>query len=119
MGVTVVKGNFTDKDEAIKEVLSQSLFPREGAMGAGDLEDVHWHKTGLKIFVLEGTFETLDAASGTTLIAEHGDVITIPPVTLHAAQCPVPATYVVGFESQEAASAFCPERLEDFPQEHA
>ena len=59
--------------------------------------------------VLTGSFETLDGASNETLLAGPGDRISIPGATLHAARCPTPATYVVGFESEEAMKQFGPE----------
>lgn len=82
-------------------------------MQAGDLEDIHWHKTSLLIFVLSGSFETHDAVANSNLDAGPGDLISIPARTLHAARCPDPATYVVGFESAEAARQFRPEKPED------
>ena len=78
-------------------------------MQAGDLEDIHWHKTSLMIYVLDGSFETRDVASDSNLLAGPGDLISIPARTLHAARCPKPATYVVGFESEHAAKSFRPE----------
>ncbi|MBL6690886.1 MAG: cupin domain-containing protein [Pseudomonadales bacterium] len=116
MGVTITKGDFGDKSDAIAEVESQGLFAREGAMGMGDLEDVHWHKTSLKIYVLEGSFETRDVEADADLMAGPGDIISIPAETLHAARCPIPARYVVGFESAEAAAAFRPEVPADLPR---
>jgi hypothetical protein len=113
MGVSVIKGHFTNKEAAVNEILARGRFSRDGAMSAGDLEDVHWHKTGLEIFILEGSFETKDVASETLLEAGPGDLIRIPAQTLHAARCPIPAVYVVGFESAEAAAKFRPEKPED------
>lgn len=115
MSVTVTKGDFEDRGEARAAIESSGLFARDGAMGQGDLEDVHWHKTSLKIYVLEGSFETRDAKADANLLAGPGDIISIPAETLHAARCPIPATYVVGFESEEAASQFRPENPEDLP----
>lgn len=109
MSVTVTKNHFVDKADAERLLQLAGLTRRDGAMTSGDLEDVHWHKTSLKIFVFTGSFETLDAASGATLIAGPGDLISIPPHTLHAARCPEPATYLVGFESTEAMQSFGPE----------
>ncbi len=82
-------------------------------MQSGDLEDIHWHKTSLLIFVLSGSFETRDVASNAMLLAGPGDLISIPARTLHAARCPDPATYVVGFASEQAAKTFRPENPED------
>ena len=113
MSVTVNKGHFADKQQAIEQIKALHLYPREGAMAAGDLEDVHWHQTSLKIFVLEGSFETRDVEADTNLIAGPGDIITIPQRTLHAARCPIPAIYVVGFESKDAAANFRPENPSD------
>lgn len=115
MSVTISRGVHRDKLEAISEIESLGLFPREGAMAQGDLEDVHWHKTSLKIFVLEGSFETRDEQTDALLFAEAGDIISIPAETLHAARCPIPAKYVVGFESEEAAASFRPEKPADLP----
>lgn len=109
MPVTVSKHHFGDQADAERLLQSLGLTRREGAMSSGDLEDVHWHKTSLRIFVLSGSFETLDAASGTTLSAARGDLISIPARTLHAARCPEPSTYLVGFESVEAMETFAPE----------
>lgn len=78
-------------------------------MASGDLENVHWHKTSLRIYVLEGSFETKDVATDRLLQAVAGDLIVIPSRTLHAARCPAPATYVVGFESESAMASFGPE----------
>ncbi len=113
MGVTLEKGGFSDRDEAVKLVRGLGLCARDGAMESGDLEDVHWHKTSLRIYVLSGTFETRDVESDQLLEASAGDLICIPARTLHAARCPKPATYVVGFESEEAVRTFQPERPED------
>ena len=44
-----------------------------------------------------------------------GGTIKIPKNTLHAARCPSPATYVVGFESEVAAKSFRPELPENLP----
>lgn len=109
MGVTVSGGVFNGRDEALAQIGARGLFARDGAMTAGDLEDIHWHATSLLIYVLDGSFETLDAQSGSLLMASAGDLISIPSRTLHAARCPLPATYVVGFESEQAARAFRPE----------
>ena len=109
MSVMVANGEFANRDEAFELIEKLNLFARDGAMQAGDLEDVHWHKTSLKIYVLEGSFETKDMDSGQLLTATAGNLITIPSHTLHAARCPLPAKYVVGFESQDAARAFRPE----------
>ncbi len=113
MGVTVSKNCFSGKDQALQAIDAKGLCPRDGAMSAGDLEDVHWHRTSLEIYVLEGSFETRDAATDRSLSAGPGDLISIPAGTLHAARCPEPARYVVGFESEEAMASFKPERPED------
>jgi uncharacterized RmlC-like cupin family protein len=115
MGVTVETLGFSTRDEAVAMIEAQGLFARDGAMQSGDLEDVHWHKTNLKIYVLGGRFETRDVASDQLLGAGPGDLITIPQQTLHAAQVPEPATYVVGFESETAAKTFGPQVPEDLP----
>lgn len=115
MSVTVTKGSFQNKSEATAAIESLNLYAREGAMAQGDLEDVHWHKTSLLIYVLEGSFETRDVAANISLMASAGDIISIPKETLHAARCPIPASYVVGFESQEAAARFRPEEPADLP----
>ena len=113
MSVSVSKKHFQEREQAIALIEAKALFARDGAMQAGDLEDIHWHKTSLMIYVLNGSFETRDVASNTMLYAGSGDLISIPARTLHAARCPVPATYVVGFESEEAAKAFRPESPDD------
>jgi hypothetical protein len=115
MSVTVSKNHFNDKSDAERLLLSVGLTRRDGAMTSGDLEDIHWHKTSLKIFVLSGSFETLDATSGQTLVAGCGDLISIPAQTLHAARCPQPATYLVGFESAEAMRTFGPQPAATYP----
>ena len=115
MGVTVTEEGFSTREEAINLVEAQGLFFRDGAMESGDLEDVHWHKTSLKIYVLSGSFETMDAKSGSLLVATQGNLITIPSHTLHAARCPSPATYVVGFESEHALKNFAPETPDNLP----
>ena len=109
MTVSVQSQHFNGREEAAHLIAEQGLFARDGAMASGNIEDVHWHKTSLLIYVLEGSFETLDAASDTILDAGPGDRISIPAKTLHAARCPTPATYVVGFESADAARTFRPE----------
>lgn len=113
MSVTVEKVGFSSRDQAVQLITALGLYPRDGAMAAGDLEDVHWHKTSLKICVLDGSFETRDVVSDTLIGAGAGDLISIPARTLHAARCPVPATYVVGFESEDAARSFRPEKPEE------
>ena len=113
MSVTVTEQHFEGRDHAIASLEAQGLFARDGAMQAGDLEDIHWHKTSLLIYVLNGSFETRDVASNTMLFAGSGDLISIPARTVHAARCPVPASYVVGFESEQAAKSFRPERPDD------
>ena len=115
MGVSIESGGFATREEAKSIIESQGLFARDGAMQSGDLEDVHWHKTSLKIYVLTGKFDTRDVVSDQLLPAGPGDLISIPRETLHAARCPEPATYVVGFESAEAAKTFRPEVPEDLP----
>jgi hypothetical protein len=115
MAVTVEKGDFAGREEAIAAIENRGLWARDGAMQSGDLEDVHWHKTSLVIYLLNGSFETRDVAGDTMLLAGSGDVISIPTGTLHAARCPEPATYVVGFESEEAARNFRPEDPETLP----
>ncbi len=112
MPVTVTKAHFSGKAEAAELINSLGLVPREGAMETGDLEDVHWHKTNLRIYVLGGSFETKDIATDQLLYASAGDLIVIPPRTLHAARCPEPATYMVGFESEDAMASFGPESAE-------
>ena len=106
MSVSVKSGGFATSAEANAIIAGEGLFARDGAMQTGDLEDVHWHKTSLKIYVLTGRFETRDVLSGQILEAGAGDLINIPRETLHAARCPEPATYVVGFESKAAAKKF-------------
>ena len=109
MSVTVTHQHFTTREQAVEKIGASGRFARDGAMQSGDLEDVHWHTTSLLIYVVSGSFETRDAASDATLLAGAGDLISIPARTLHAARCPEPATYVVGFESADAASKFRPE----------
>ncbi|MFT7220408.1 MAG: quercetin dioxygenase-like cupin family protein [Candidatus Azotimanducaceae bacterium] len=118
MAVTVTSGNFKNRDDAVQLIEQQVKFARDGAMQSGDLEDVHWHKTSLQIYVLTGRFETRDVVTDTLLPAGPGDLITIPQQTLHAARCPEPATYVVGFESEDAAKQFGPQKPEDLPDAH-
>jgi hypothetical protein len=91
----------------------KTYLPEMARCLEGDLEDVHWHKTSLKIYVLEGCFETKDVASGQLLTAIAGNLISVPSKTLHAARCPLPAKYVVGFESEDAARSFRPEDPSD------
>ena len=113
MGVSIGAGGFSTREEARSIIENEGRFARDGAMQSGDLEDVHWHKTSLKIYVLTGKFETRDVVSDQLLIAVAGDLISIPRQTLHAARCPEPATYVVGFESEQAAKNFKPEVPEE------
>ena len=113
MSISVTDGQFSERGQAAALIEAAGLYARDGAMQAGDLENVHWHKTSLMIYVLDGAFETRDVAADKTLMARSGDVISIPAGTLHAARCPQPATYVVGFESSEAAAAFRPEQPDD------
>ena len=113
MSVSVIQDHFNGRERAWEVISEQGLFARDGAMQSGDLEDIHWHKTSLLIYVLEGSFETLDAASQTLHVATGGDLISIPSRTLHAARCPDPARYVVGFESEQAAMQFRPEKATD------
>jgi hypothetical protein len=113
MSVSVIQDHFSGRDQANALISEQGFFARDGAMQSGDLEDIHWHKTSLLIYVLEGSFETLDATSQTLHVATGGDLISIPSRTLHAARCPVPARYVVGFESEQAAKQFRPEEATD------
>ncbi|MBT5724814.1 MAG: hypothetical protein HOI74_12385 [Gammaproteobacteria bacterium] len=115
MGVSIGAGGFSTREEARSIIENEGRFARDGAMQSGDLEDVHWHKTSLKIYVLTGKFETRDVVSDQLLIAVAGDLISIPRQTLHAARCPEPATYVVGFESEQAAKNFKPEVPEELP----
>lgn len=112
VSVTVERGDFLTREEATAMVVAAGLHSRDGAMESGDLEDVHWHKTSLKIYLLSGTFETKDVVSDQLLPAGPGDIISIPEGTLHAARCPDPTTYVVGFESEEAMKNFRPEAPE-------
>ena len=115
MSVVIEKIGFASREEAIQLAKSEGCFFRDGATEAGDIEDIHWHRTGLHIYVLYGLFETFDAAREEVLIARGGDLIKIPKNTLHAARCPIPATYVVGFESENAAKGFQPEMPVDLP----
>mgnify|MGYP003969312429 FL=1 len=115
MGVSIGAGGFSTREEARSIIENEGRFARDGAMQSGDLEDVHWHKTSLKIYVLTGMFETRDVVSDQLLIAVAGDLISIPRQTLHAARCPEPATYVVGFESEQAAKNFKPEVPQELP----
>ena len=115
MGVSIGAGGFSNREEARSIIENEGRFARDGAMQSGDLEDVHWHKTSLKIYVLTGKFETRDVVSDQLLIAVAGDLISIPRQTLHAARCPEPATYVVGFESEQAAKNFKPEVPQELP----
>ncbi|MBT3625405.1 MAG: hypothetical protein HOM44_10860 [Gammaproteobacteria bacterium] len=115
MGVSIGAGGFSTREEARSIIENEGRFARDGAMQSGDLEDVHWHKTSLKIYVLTGKFETRDVVSDQLLIAVAGDLISIPRQTLHAARCPEPATYVVGFESEQAAKNFKPEVPQELP----
>ena len=115
MGVTVDDGQFSGKQAALDEIEERGLHARDGYMDSGDLENVHWHITSLVIYVLDGSFETRDVASDSMLMAHAGDRITIPAGTLHAARCPDPATYVVGFESEDAMNNFRPEDPNSLP----
>lgn len=115
MSVSVKLGGFATRADANAIIAGEGLFARDGAMQAGDLEDVHWHKTSLKIYVLTGRFETRDVLSDKLIEAGAGDLISIPRETLHAARCPEPATYVVGFESEAAAKEFKPESPNELP----
>ena len=119
MSVSVTSNHFEGRDKAIELIEEHGLFARDGAMQSGDLEDVHWHKSSLQIYVLGGSFETRDVVLDTTLLAGRGDLVSIPARTLHAARCPSPATYVVGFESEEAARSFRPEMPSDLGQDDA
>ena len=113
MSDSVSARHFEGRSQAMELIEQQRLWARDGAMQSGDLEDVHWHKTSLLIYVLNGSFETRDVASDTLLLAKPGDLISIPARTLHAARCPSPSTYVVGFESEGAAKTFRPENPGD------
>lgn len=113
MSVEIIHDHITSLQQAYDKITNLGLFARDGAMQSGDLEDVHWHVTSLLIYVLEGEFETRDVVAETTLVAGPGARISIPARTLHAARCPVPAVYVVAFESAEAAAAFRPEPPQD------
>ena len=108
MGLQIKPHHFNGKTAALEEIARLGLVARDGAMAAGNLEDVHWHETGLHIFVLEGAFETKEGVDGELLGAGPGDLIIIPAGTPHAARCPQPARYVVGFESAAAMASFKP-----------
>ena len=74
MSVAIENIGFSSREEAVKLAESEGFFFRDGAMGTGNLEDIHWHKTGLHIYVLSGMFETLDAIKNEVLIAKCGDL---------------------------------------------
>jgi quercetin dioxygenase-like cupin family protein len=112
MGLRIEQAHFNGRAEALAEVEKLGLIARDGAMAAGDLEDVHWHEYTVRIFVLEGGFETKEGPTGELLAAGPGDLIVIPARTPHAARCPEPARYIAAFESAEALANFRPMPLD-------
>ena len=94
MELKVTKGHFKDKREAIQEISDTGWWPVSWRDAPGDVYEAHKHDADQTLYVVEGQIEF--GVDGKTLRLNPGDKLELPAFTVHSANTPKGATYIVG-----------------------
>ena len=83
MGLIIEKEHFVGLSGALADIMKKGLFPTTYATDHATAADLHWHTEEVLAYLIMGKTYFLDA-EGQQHLLEPGDLVTVPPRTLHA-----------------------------------
>jgi gentisate 1,2-dioxygenase len=83
MSLIIEKGHFDGLNGALSDITNKGLFPTTYATDHATAADLHWHTEEVLAYLIQGKTYFLDA-EGQEHHLEPGDLVTVPPRTLHA-----------------------------------
>ncbi len=92
--VAVLKSHFQAKEEAIQEILSTRWWPISLRDAPGEVFEPHKHDADQVLYLVEGTMKF--EADGRFHHLEPGDKLELPAFTVHSAEVPEGAVYIIG-----------------------
>ena len=92
--VTVLKGHFEAKEEAIREIMNASWWPVSLRDAPGEIYEPHKHDADQVLYLVEGSL--VFEADGRVHHLEPGDKLELPAFTVHSVKIPDGAVYILG-----------------------
>ncbi len=92
--VTVLKSHFRTKEEVIQEIVSIGWWPISLRDAPGEVFEPHKHDADQILYLVEGTMKF--EADGRVHHLEPGDKLELPAFTVHSAEVPDGAVYIIG-----------------------
>ena len=116
--ITVEHGYFSDKDAVVREIEEQSLiYSPEATFSPSEGTPIHWHATGLHVYITGGKFCFRDPATDERHECETGCKFVIPEQELHIEEKHNGYSCIVGL-TKEFSEPFVrsPEELEQLAE---
>ena len=83
MGVSVAVGTLLDEADAVRRLREAGLHVMKLDVPAVHNE-AHWHHFDAEFYILSGSLQLTDAATGNVLDCPPGSCVTVPARSLHA-----------------------------------
>jgi len=111
MGLTVQKGFFDGKDQALDDIRQTGTWPTTFVSGLSEGRPVHWHDDDVHVYVMEGETSFLDNESGQRTPVGPGDKVIVPARCLHAeGRVEEQVVYIIGLPGPRTPETFLVER---------
>ena len=92
--VTVLKRHFQAKEEAIQEIMNAGWWPISLRDAPGEIFEPHKRDADQVLYLVEGAMNL--EAEGRVHHLEPGDKLELPAFTVHSAEVPEGAVYIIG-----------------------
>ena len=102
MELKITTGHFKDKREAIREISDAGWWPISWRDRSGEVYEAHKHDADQTLYLVDGFMELEVGAK--TYRLNPGDKLELPAFTVHSAQTPDGATYIVGMPKVDILS---------------
>ncbi len=93
---------FQDKREAIGEISAAGWWPVSWRDAPGEVYEPHKHDADQTLYLVEGSLEI--NVGGNVYHLKPGDKLELPAFTVHSAEAPVGATYIIGLPKVDLLS---------------
>ena len=102
MELKLTNGYFQGKQEAIGEVSDAGWWPFSWRDAPGEVYAPHKHDADQTLYLVEGSLDL--TVGGSAYHLEPGDKLELPAFTVHSAEAPEGATYIIGVPKVDVLS---------------
>lgn len=96
--IKVYTGAFQSKEEAVREIGAQGLWPYSLDAAAGDTYPAHHHKTGEVFYLISGSLVFTEEDDGQEHPVQPGDKMLIPAGQGHSVRAVADSIYLMGLK---------------------